>query len=353
MKRLGTLLLAAALVTSALTGCVGNAATASDPVSSIATASTPATKTDAKVKVGLGIVTTVASSTEAGEKDGAAKGNSFIAAVMLDQDEKIIACNLDVLQSTINFSKEGKVLTDLSTEFKTKQELKDDYGMKKASSIGKEWYEQANSFSAYVIGKTLAEIKGIAVNETGVATGAELNASVTIKLPDYIAAIEKAVQNAVETSATVEDQLGFAVVNNIKKSKDAGEAAGVAQTYTIYSAVTVGADEKITSCVIDSSQATVNFDTNGKITNDISVDVKTKNELKNDYGMQKVSKIGKEWYEQAGAYAEYVVGKTSAEVSGIAVDEGGKATDAELLAGVTVSVGDFNAVVAKAISNAK
>ena len=31
--------------------------------------------------------------------------------------------------------------------------------MKRASSIGKEWNEQANAFADYVIGKTLDEIK--------------------------------------------------------------------------------------------------------------------------------------------------------------------------------------------------
>ncbi|MPN62867.1 hypothetical protein SDC9_210620 [bioreactor metagenome] len=69
--------------------------------------------------------------------------------------------------------------------------------------------------------------------------------------------------------------------------------------------------------------------------------------------MQKASEIGKEWYEQAASYAAYVIGKTGDEVSGIAVDESGKATDAELLAGVTVSIGSFNEVVAKAVTNAK
>lgn len=357
MKKMGTLLLATVLAASALTGCAGKAASASAPASSAveaaASASAPAAQSSSKVKAGLAVLTTNAKSTDAGEKDGAAKSDSVVAAILLGEDGKILACTLDVLQSTINFSKEGKVLTDLNTVFKTKQELKDEYGMKGASKIQKEWYEQANFLSAYVIGKTVDEVKGIAVDEKGVPTGAELTASVTVKIPDYIAAIEKAAANAVETDATADDLLGLAIVDNIAKSKDAGDQDGLAQTYTTYAAVTVGADGKITSCLLDASQANVNFDKTGKITTDLSVSVKTKNELKADYGMQKASKIGKEWYEQAASYAVYVIGKTGDEVSGIAVDESGKATDAELLAGVTVSIGSFNEVVAKAVTNAK
>lgn len=360
MKKICTLLLAAALAATALTACTGNAATTSlasesSAVGAVASASTPAAPTaqgSAKVKTGLAVLTTNAKSTDAGENDGAAKSDSVVAAVMLGEDGKILACTLDVLQSTINFSEQGKILTDLTTVFKTKQELKEEYGMKNASKIQKEWYEQANFFSDYVVGKTVEEIKGITVDEKGVTTDAELTASVTVKIPDYIAAIEKAAANAAETSASAEDLLGLAMVNNIAKSKDAGEQDGLAQTYTTYAAVTVGADGKITSCVLDASQASVNFDATGKITTDLSAAVRTKNELKADYGMHKASQIGKEWYEQAAAYASYVIGKTADEVSGIAVDDSGKAADTELLAGVTVSIGDFNEVVATAAANA-
>ncbi len=352
MKRISTMLLAAILTASALTACAGNAAAPSS-ASESAAASVAVSAAPTQVKAGLAVLTTSAKSTDAGENDGAAKSDSVVAAIMIGEDGKILACNLDVLQSTINFSKDGKILTDLATTFKTKQELKENYGMKAASKIQKEWYEQANFLSAYVIGKTVEEVKGIAINEKGVATGSDLTASVTIKVPDYIAAIEKAAANAVETVASPQDRLGLAMVDNIAKSKDAGENDGLAQTYTTYAAVTVGTDGKITGCALDATQANVNFDATGKITTDLSAAVKTKNELKDGYGMRAASKIGKEWYEQAAAYAAYVIGKTADEVSGIAVDESAKATDTELLAGVTVSVGDFNAVVAKAAANAE
>ena len=59
--------------------------------------------------------------------------------------------------------------------------------------------------------------------------------------------------------------------------------------------------------------------------------------------------IGKEWNEQAAGFAAYVTGKTVSEVAGIAVTESGSAADADLAASVTVGIGDFQALIAKAI----
>ena len=55
-----------------------------------------------------------------------------------------------------------------------------------------------------------------------------------------------------------------------------------------------------------------------------------------------------EWYEQAAAFAAYVTGKTPAEVAGIALNEKAAPTDADLAASVTISIGDFQALIAKA-----
>ena len=51
----------------------------------------------------------------------------------------------------------------------TKGEKKDEYGMKKASAIGKEWFEQNQAFDEWTVGKTSNEISGMKVttNEGG------------------------------------------------------------------------------------------------------------------------------------------------------------------------------------------
>jgi hypothetical protein len=144
------------------------------------------------------------------------------------------------------------------------------------------------------------------------------------------------------------DRLSLASETNMSKSKDAADGKdGVAQAYATIAAVTFGGDA-ITSCYIDAVQANVNFDAAGKITTDLTAAPQTKNQLGDGYGMKSASSIGKEWNEQAAAFCAYVTGKTAAEVKGLAVDESGKAADADLAASVTVGIGEFQALIEKA-----
>lgn len=314
----------------------------------------PQGTTKGALKTGLAVVTSVAKSTDAGEKDGLAQTDSTVVAVTVDADGRIAACKIDAAQTKINFSASGKIVTPLDTVFKTKQELKDDYGMRKASGIKKEWNEQADAFAAYVTGKTLAEVKGIALDEAGAPTAAELTSSVTVHVTDLIEAIEKAVNNAQDLGAKAGDKLGLGIVTTMDKSTDASaDKDGLAQAYSMYTATTFGADGKITSSIIDASQSNVNFNASGKLTTDVkTAEVKTKNELGDVYGMRKASGIKKEWNEQAASFAAYVTGKTASEVKGISLKEGVPA-DAELASSVTVHVTDFITVIEKASQNAK
>ncbi|HCR39942.1 MAG TPA: hypothetical protein DIW41_03495, partial [Lachnospiraceae bacterium] len=61
----------------------------------------------------------------------------------------------------------------------SKQALGDAYDMKKASGIGKEWFEQAKAFSDYIKGKTVADVKGIALDDSSKPTSDDLKSSVT------------------------------------------------------------------------------------------------------------------------------------------------------------------------------
>ena len=90
---------------------------------------------------------------------------------------------------------EGKLTADKEKALQTKTELGDAYGMKAASKIGKEWHEQAAALSVYVTGKTIDEVKGIALTE-GKPTAADLVSSVTISIGDYIEVIEQGAANA-------------------------------------------------------------------------------------------------------------------------------------------------------------
>lgn len=306
------------------------------------------------VKTGLGIVTSVASSKNAADEDGLAETDSYVAAVTVGSDGKILACAIDAAQTKINFSKEGKLTTDLTVAPQTKQELGLGYNMKGSSAIGKEWNEQADAFAKYVVGKTLDEVKGITVNEEGKAGDADLASSVTVHIGDFIEVVSKAVSNAQDLGGKAGDKLGLGINTTVDKSKDAAaDADGLAEAYSYYTAVTVDASNKITSCAIDASIADVNFSTEGAVTSDVNAEVQSKQELKDAYNMKSSSSIGKEWYEQANSFAKYVTGKTADEVKGISVNEEGKAGDADLSSSVTVHVAPFIGVVGKAVANAK
>lgn len=127
------------------------------------------------------------------EKEGTASAYATVAAVTLHQDE-ITSCVIDAVQANVNFDTTGKITTDLSAAVPTKNELGADYGMVAYAGAIAEWNEQAASFAAYITGKTVDEVAGIAVDETTKPTDTDLLSSVTIKIGDFKTLIEKAAQ---------------------------------------------------------------------------------------------------------------------------------------------------------------
>lgn len=304
-----------------------------------------------QIKTGLYVSIDQGSSKNAtARKDGAAQADITLVAVSVDESGVITDCVIDMIQSKITFSAEGKITRDIATVFPSKNELGDAYGMRAASSIGREWNEQLAAFCEYVTGKTVEEIKGIAVSESGKAADADLSASVTLAVADYIDAVVKAAEKAVYRGAVKGDKLYLTTVTTMTKSKDAtSKKDGQAQAYSFFGVITKNGDV-ITSCYIDAAQPTVKFNAQGVITSDLSAPVQTKDELGDLYGMRAASGLGKEWNEQAAAFCDYVVGKTVKEITGIAVNEEGKASDADLTASVTVAVNDMIELIAKTVT---
>lgn len=373
MKKLLVLLMCLVLVMGAITACSKKSAEEADTKvetetkedakeqptaepTEEATTEPTAEPTDATgIKTGLAVVTSTAEfSKDAGDEDGQAQTDSTAAAVTVDENGVIINCVIDVVQTKINFSKTGEITTDSAAEFISKHEIGAGYGMKTVSPIGKEWNEQATALAQYVIGKTMDEVKGIAIDEKGHATTEDLTSSVTMSVGSMLEAVEKAVANAEPLGASADDKLGLGIVSGLGHStKNAGDEDGVAQAYSHYGVVTLNAEGKITSSIIDASQANVTFSKEGKITSDLAAAYQTKNELGDGYGMKQASKIGKEWNEQARAFADYIVGKTVDEVKGIAINDEGAPTSEDLTSSVTVGIGDLLTVIEKACTTAK
>lgn len=361
-KNLVALMCVAALSATTFVGCgaeeAAEAPEAVQPAQTVETTTTEDTTVSSPVAAegelltGIGTVVGIDSSVDASaDAEGTAQCDATVAAVTVDSNGAIVECVIDIAQTKIGVSADGKITSDLNAEYASKRELGDDYGMKKASSIGKEWYEQADAFAEWAVGKTAADISGMAISE-GYAGDADLAASVSIHVTGFQAAVLEAMNNAVAGGAAEGDKLGLGLSTKISNSKDAAEEDGVAEAYTTISVLTVNEEGVITSSIIDAIQAKITFDANGVITADKSADVPSKNELGAAYGMKSASAIGKEWNEQAAAYAAYTVGKTVDEVQGTAVTEG-RAADADLAASVSIHITDFNAVIAKAVANAK
>ncbi len=150
---------------------------------------------------------------------------------------------------------------------------------------------------------------------------------------------------------------GLAIVGDISGSKSPeGENAGEAKYDVTVVAVTVDEAGVIRACIIDSvdpNGSVVKFDATGTITSDLSVTVHTKNELGEAYGMKAYGNSKYEWNEQAKALADYAVGKTVEELKNGAVNEAGKAKDADLATVATISIGGYVDAIEKAVANAR
>ena len=337
--------------TATSTSTASSTAASSEAASSEA-ASSEAAAIEAGVKTGMAIV----SNTTVADADADAAGNAQVdstaAAVLVGEDGKIISCKLDVAQNKVPVNADGSF--DTTATFKSKKELKEEYNMKGASPIGKEWYEQANAFAEYVVGMTAEEVRAIETNPDAHngPVDADIAASCTMSVTDFIEAIAQATENAQVLGASADDTLALGLSTNMDSSKlpADNEGEGLVQTDTTYAAVTTDADGKITSSIWDCTQAKFDVTEAGEVTS--KGDIVSKQDLKEEYNRKGASGIGKEWYEQANAYAAWLVGKTAADVAAVETDAEGHngPTDADIAASCTMNVLDFNAAVEKALA---
>ena len=362
MKKIA-LFLTVALIVGLFSGCAGTPVIyytdctcptgshentpATTPVETKPAETTPAetvAPVEGAVKTGLAIVTDISGSTSAtAEANGAGKFELTLVGVTVDDNGVIVSCVIDGINTSVSFDATGAITSDLTVAPQTKNELGDAYNMVAWGGAIAEWDAQAAALAAFACGKTVDELKNGAIDETGYAPeGSDLATSATIYLGGYVAAIEKAVANATHLGAQGTDKLILSCTTSIASS-----AAGNAELDVDATALTM-ADGVITSCVIDAVQAKVAFDATGTITTDLTAAPQTKTELGDAYGMVAWAGATAEWYEQAASYASYITGKTPAEVDGIAVTEGTKPVEADLATSVTIAIGGFQALIAKA-----
>ena len=302
------------------------------------------------LKTGMFISTSIRDSVSAAEDaEGEAVYDVTVVAVLVDDEGIIHDCIIDGVKASVKFDANGAITTDLTQAPATKNELGEAYGMVAWGGAVAEWDAQAAAVAAACIGKHYGDLKGVVVSESGYAPeGTDLATSATIYIGGYVNAIELAAASAQHLGAQTGDELKLAVINGIDGSVSATEEKeGTAQLDVNVAAVTFNG-ETISSCYIDSVQAKVSFDTTGAVTTDVNTVPTTKNQLGEQYGMVAWGGAIAEWNVQAASFASYVTGKTAADVAGIAINEATKPTEADLATSVTISIGGFQALIAKA-----
>ena len=271
------------------------------------------------------------------------------------------------------------------TNFKTKAELGYDYRMSvygtdnNNDGIVREWFEQARAFEQYVVGKTVNEVATMQtqlVNNYYISADNDLlSAGCTIQITEFIDAVVKACNDdQAKTFATGGDfTLGLGII-----SQDNGSYFDY-DDYTAYirmnvdfaASVTSATDGTTLALIVDGAQPQATIDEYGDVYN-VSVGkgdgiVKTKRELKEDYGMSAAVHYGmdwnedgvvKEWYLQSAAFSSYVVGLTANQIIAMptqTVSNGHiiSAEDELLNAGCTIQITGLKEVAVKSIANSR
>ena len=313
------------------------------------------------VKFGLGVSNSVSVSSATADEEGEFQVNSTYAYVVLDSEGVIKDVKIDVAQETANWTAAGEVTADV---IPTKLNRGNDYGMKETSAQigniegGGEWFEQAAAYEEYLVGKTAADVEGM---ELGGDHGSpvDLATSCTISVAEFNNAVLNAIENATEVSGAA--TFGFASVTSPTAESATADATGTAQYDTSIAAVALDADGKIVTVHVDVAQQGIKDITTTGATEATAetVDLRTKAEKKEDYGMKDTSaqmgniEGGGEWYEQAAAYEAYLVGKTAADVEGMELDTENHSGPVDLATSCTMSVVDLNAAVVAACEAAE
>ena len=301
-------------------------------------------KAPATLKMGLGVYTATPTTADASEdKDGQGKVAITAAVITVDAEGKVVACQLDTADLTVKFTADGKAVAN--DGFKTKYEQGKDYNMVTYGGAAKEWFEQADAFEAFVVGKTLDEIKAL-VAEGNKGTDAVIGAGCTIMIHEFVGAIEKAFANLADSTATAESALKLGM-NVEQTTADATEEKdGYNQVETTVFAAAVDAEGKVLVAASDCVQVKFTFNATGASTLDTTKAISSKREAGANYGMVAYGGAAKEWFEQADAFNALCVGKTATEIKALcAADNYG--TDEVKTAGCTILVNGLTKAAAK------
>ena len=251
------------------------------------------------------------------------------AAVMLDANDRILACRIDAIKADVTPGVEG-------ASFATKYDLKEAYGMVAYADADKEWYQQVDIFCEAVVGKTLEEAMNLQPGEADLAAGC------TISVLPLQYALAKACQSAQPVDAAASDTL------SVKLQGSASAAEGKDEFEFTFAAVTI-ADGKVTACRYDSLPFAIALENSGYKAEDSGAMFPSKREQGFDYGMVAHAGAQYEWFQQIDALEAAVIGKTAAEIAELLGDNGKIREDVDLASTATIYAGGIVGQIVAAV----
>ena len=113
---------------------------------------------------------------------GSAEVVTTFGLVLTDAEDKVVFASFDTAQNKAAIDGEGKVAIEAAS---TKKELGDNYGMGKYAANG-EWYKQINHLESTMIGKTVAEFTGAALDDAGKSLDADVLSGCTVHVSEFV-----------------------------------------------------------------------------------------------------------------------------------------------------------------------
>lgn len=242
------------------------------------------------------------------------------AAVVADNDGKVVVCRLDVTKTDTEV-KDGKVAAVVVDDslFEANDNQND----------GKSLRSQTEFFEKYVVGKTLSEVEKIKTGESGLVEGC------TTDVTEYVKAVSAALKSNKKVSFNSTEKMQVGV--GINASVSGGESAN----FTNDIGAVVVSDGKVIAATTDSAESTMTVaDGKGDKFNYSG----TKLELGDAYGMVEKGGAKAEWYVQAQNYADITVGKATNSIADLAVEN---------ISGCTIDVKPMRAALSRAAKNAR
>lgn len=97
-------------------------------------------------------------------RNGQSAVSTTIVAAVFDNSGKIVKIKIDEVESKTGFDAAGQLINYTGEEIISKKEMGDNYGMRAASGIGKEWYEQIETLEKWLEGRDVNTVISSAKN---------------------------------------------------------------------------------------------------------------------------------------------------------------------------------------------